>query len=80
MSPVLKLDVEVAPDHRPECLVIPWSHEVHDRSIATVCRGEFIHLNPVESFFFGIVDCYEAEWVVIVPPFLMGFEEGFISE
>ena len=56
----MELDVEIPPDHGPEGVVIPWSHEVEDGPVLTHGGSKFVHLDPVEGFFFCIVEGDEA--------------------
>ena len=76
MGPVLELDVEIAPDHGPEGVVIPWAHEVEDGAVTAHGGAELVHLDPVEGFFFCIVEGDEALGVVVAPPLVVAGKEG----
>ena len=80
MGPVLELDVEIAPDHGPEGVVIPGAHEVEDGAVLAHGRAEFVHLDPVEGFFFRVIEGDEALGVVVTPPLVVAGEEGLRSE
>ena len=76
MGPVLELDVEIAPDHGPEGVVVPRAHEVENGAVLAHGGAEFIHLDPVEGFFFCIVEGDEALGVVVAPPSVVAGKEG----
>ena len=80
MGPVLELDVEIPPDHGPEGVVIPRAHEVEDGAVLTHGGAELVHLDPVEGFFFGVVEGDETLWVVVLPPLVVAGEEGIGRE
>ena len=80
MGPVLELDIQVSPDHWPERLVVPRPHQIHDGTIASSRRSEFVHLDPVERFLFGVVEGHKTLWKVIMPPLAMRREKRVFHE
>ena len=80
VGPVLKLDVEIPPNHGPEGVVIPRPHEVEDGAVLTHGGAKLVHLDPVEGFFFRVIEGDEALRVVVTPPLVVGGEEGVGSE
>ena len=80
MRPVNKLDIQIAPDHRPKRLVVPRPHQIEDRSILTHCRTQLIHLDPVKRFLLRIVDGEKTLRIILVPPLLMSGNESFVFQ
>ena len=71
MCPILQLNIQVTPHHRPKRFVIPRPHQIHDGPIAPCRRSELVHLNPIECFLLWIVDRKKAERIIVVPPLLV---------
>ena len=76
MGPVLELDVEIAPDHGPEGVVVPRAHEVENGPVLAHGGAELVHLDPVEGFLLGVIHGDKALWVVVLPPLVVAGEEG----